>query len=272
LVELSIKRALFGYHRRDVDALISTRDAELELRASEIRMHCSRIQELEVYADRLTRQVVEREREVREVRAELRRAVTTAPPAGGPERSLQLVEALGRRVEELHAQARGQATRIRLAGLKDAAELTTRLRAAVASKEGGRPKPVQVPIRRVASRNGVASADAGAGETVEPLVPAAGEPETNGSGAVLAGAVQMDVGPLADFSQLIRIEDAVKRIDAATDISIKRFSGGRATLAMHFNEPVELLRELEERSDLEFTVRRAGANELVLDVAGAAAA
>jgi propanediol dehydratase small subunit len=269
LAELSIKRALFGYHRRDVDALISARDAELELRASELRMHCSRIQELEAVADRLTLQVVEREREVRDVREELRQASTAVAPVMGPDGSLRLIEALGRRVEELHAQARGQATRIRLAGLRDAAELTSRLQAAVASREGGRKTAVEVPIRRVAPRMGAPAG--GAAEIGEPLVPAVGGPETNGAGAMLAGAVQMDVGPLADFSQLIRIEDAVKRIDSATDISIKRFSGGRATLAMHFNEPVELLRELEERSDLEFKVRRASADELVLDVAGAAA-
>ena len=78
--------------------------------------------------------------------------------------------------------------------------------------------------------------------------------------------MRIDVGPLADFAQLIRIEDAARAIDAAREISIERFSGGRATLAMNLEEPVELLRELEERSDLEFKVRRAGADELVLDV------
>jgi hypothetical protein len=35
---------------------------------------------------------------------------------------------------------------------------------------------------------------------------------------------------------------------------------------MTLSEPVDLLRELEERSDLELLVRRAGEGEIVLDI------
>ena len=35
---------------------------------------------------------------------------------------------------------------------------------------------------------------------------------------------------------------------------------------MNLGDPIELLRELEERSDLEFEVRRADSEELVLDL------
>ncbi len=265
MAELSIKRALFGYQRRDVESLISTREAELELRAAELRVHRGRIQELEAVADRLTVQVVEREREVRELREELRQAATIRSVTAEPDRGLRLVESLAVRVEELHAQARGQATRIRLAGLREAAELTARLQAPGAANGDRREKVVEVPIRRVPPRIREPSP---AGEEINES-PVLAAPSSNGSGAVLAGPMMVDVGPLADFAQLIRIEDAVKEIEAATEVCIKRFSGGRATLAMHFREPVELLRELEERSDLEFKVRRAGADELVLDVAGA---
>ena len=262
MAELSIKRALFGYQRRDVESLISARDAELELRAAELRVHRDRIQELEAVADRLTVQVVERERQVGKAWEERRQAATATSATAGPDGDLRLVESLSRRVEELHAQARGQATRIRLAGLRDAAELTARLQAAVAFSEGGREKVVEVPIRRVAPRmHGPSEA---AEEINEPRV--ADGPTGNGGGPVLAGPVTVDVGPLADFAQLIRIEDAVREIEAATEISINRFSGGRATLSMHFREPVELLRELEERSDLEFKIRRTDSSELVLDV------
>ncbi len=260
LAELSIKRALFGYRRRDVDALVAARDAELELRMTELRVHCARIGELEAVADRLTVQVVDRERELRGVREDLAQAVA------GREEGLGLVDSLSRRVEELHAQARGQATRIRLAALSDAAELSSRLQAAVpgAARPAAPSKGIEVPIRRVAPR--VQRQSDIAAEIEGPFVLGRNGSEGNRAGTTLAGSVRIDVGPLADFAQLIRIEDAVREIEAATEISIKRFSGGRATLSVHLGEPTELLRELEERSELEFEVRRAGADELVLDL------
>ena len=47
---------------------------------------------------------------------------------------------------------------------------------------------------------------------------------------------------------------------------MKRFARGRATLEMRLDEPVELLRELEERSPFEFRVRDRRFDRLVLDV------
>jgi len=87
----------------------------------------------------------------------------------------------------------------------------------------------------------------------------------NGSG-VFEGPVQVDVGPLSDFSQLVRLQDAAGSIGATSEVSIKRFSQGRAELAMELDEPVELLRELEERSDLEFRLRSLKDDRVVLDV------
>jgi hypothetical protein len=49
---------------------------------------------------------------------------------------------------------------------------------------------------------------------------------------------------------------------------VKRMSGGRATVGINLSEPVELLRELEERAPFEFKVTRAGAGRVVLDVEG----
>ena len=65
----------------------------------------------------------------------------------------------------------------------------------------------------------------------------------------------MEIGPFGDFSQLVGFEDAAEQIGATTEISVERFSEGRATLSMRLDEPVELLRELEQRSPLEFRVR-----------------
>ena len=78
--------------------------------------------------------------------------------------------------------------------------------------------------------------------------------------------IEVEIGPLADFAQLVGFEDAARSIDATSEISVRRFSEGRATLAMELREPVELLRELEERSDLEFVVRDLREDRLVLDV------
>ena len=48
---------------------------------------------------------------------------------------------------------------------------------------------------------------------------------------------------------------------------MKRFTRGRATLAMRFKQPVELLKELEERAPFVFKVRDMRADRIVLDVA-----
>ena len=68
------------------------------------------------------------------------------------------------------------------------------------------------------------------------------------SRAFFEGLVKVEIGPLGDFSQLVGFEDAAGQIGATSEISVERFSEGRATLSMRLDEPVELLRELEERS------------------------
>jgi hypothetical protein len=80
------------------------------------------------------------------------------------------------------------------------------------------------------------------------------------------GLVRVEIGPLGDFSQLVGFEDAAERIGATSEISVERFSEGRATLSMRLDEPVALLRELEERSPLEFKVRHTAGDRLILDV------
>ena len=93
----------------------------------------------------------------------------------------------------------------------------------------------------------------------------------NGSGSaetfdgLFEGEVKLEIGPLGDFSQLVGFEDAVGRL-GASEISVERFSEGRATLNMRLDQPVELLRELEELSTLDFKVRHTAPDNLVLDV------
>ena len=80
------------------------------------------------------------------------------------------------------------------------------------------------------------------------------------------GRVKLEIGPLGDFSQLVGFEDAAANIGATSEISISKFSEGRATLSMRLDEPVELLRELEQRSPLEFRVRRTDEDRVILDL------
>ncbi|HWO47161.1 MAG TPA: hypothetical protein VNM41_03790, partial [Solirubrobacterales bacterium] len=60
-------------------------------------------------------------------------------------------------------------------------------------------------------------------------------------------------------------EDAVGQL-GASEISVERFSEGRATLSMNLDQPVDLLGELEELSNLDFKVRHNAPDNLILDV------
>jgi hypothetical protein len=81
-----------------------------------------------------------------------------------------------------------------------------------------------------------------------------------------AGRVEVEVGPLRDFAQLTGFEDAAAGIRGASEIHVKRFSRGRATVSMNLADPVELLRELEERSPFDFVVRDTRSDGLILDL------
>jgi hypothetical protein len=96
----------------------------------------------------------------------------------------------------------------------------------------------------------------------EPGAPAEPEPADEG---LYAGRVKLDIGPLGDFSQLVGFEDAVGQL-GASEISVERFSEGRATFSMNLDQPVDLLRELEELSNVDFKVRHNAPDNLILDV------
>jgi hypothetical protein len=90
--------------------------------------------------------------------------------------------------------------------------------------------------------------------------------ERDAADAIFEGLVEVEVGPFEDFSQLVGFEDAAGAIGATSEISVRRFKSGRATLQMRLAEPVELLRELEERTPFGFRVRDQRFDRLVLDV------
>jgi hypothetical protein len=225
----SFKRVLFGYRRPDVDAAIAARDGRigiLQRNAAECERQAATIAELEGEISSLAGMVIEREREIRGLGERLREANERH------DRSIASLDAVSARLEDINAQARGQATRIRMKALKEAVEVSRRVRELSEAED---------------------PAGAAAGDDVNPF------------DGIFEGLVKLEIGPLGDFSQLVGFEDAVGQLGAA-DILVERFSEGRATLSMRLDSPVELLRELEERSSLDFKVRHTAPDNLILDV------
>ena len=174
--------------------------------------------------------VIEREREIRALGEKLKEADERH------ERSITSLESVVSHIDEIHSQARGQATKIRMKALREAVEV---------------------------GRRAQELADANAGLEVE-VAQNGADPVAPGPD-LFEGPLRLEIGPLGDFSQLVGIEDAISRLGAA-DISVERFSEGRATLSMNLEEPIELLRELEESAPMGFRVRRTAEDGLILDV------
>lgn len=261
----SFRWSLLGYRRADVDAAIAAREMQLALAQEECdarfadaaREHGAIVAEMDRELTTLSGMVIERERDVSELREELRLANERR------DRSLASLERVAECIDELHEQARGQATRIRMKALGEAAEVSRRARE-LAGRLDGETAGRGIP----ASLEELESLEAGAGDPGFGIRAAA-----NGNGSAgrdpevfFEGLVEIEIGPLGDFSQLVGFEDAATQIGAATGISVKRFSEGRATIAMELDEPVDLLRELERRYPLDFSVRERTPHRIVLDV------
>jgi len=225
------KRVLWGYRRAEVEDAISARDARifgLELKADTQR---EVVAELEGETAALAGMVIEREREIRVLGERLDEANECH------DRSIASLETITTRLEELEAQARGQATRIRMKALREAVEVSKKVKALE-----------EMAPALEAEANG-----------------AAASPPAPASNGLFEGRVKLEIGPLGDFSQLVGFEDAVGQV-GASEISVERFSEGRATLSMNLDKPVDLLRELEELSALDFKVRHTAPDNLILDV------
>ena len=212
-----------------------------------------RIGELERVATVLSERVAVRERELRELRVELARA------QGESERA---VKALGEVADELAAvrrQAHGQATRIRMKALQDAVEVSDRI-AELAKR------PAEARERLLSALGDAIERLGGVRETAAIDAEANGHDPDAEASDVFQGLVEVEVGPLDDFSQLVGFEDAASGIAPASEITVKRFAKGRATIEMRLGEPVELLRELEERMPFEFRVRDTREDRVILDL------
>jgi chromosome segregation ATPase len=222
------KRALFGYRRAEVEDAISARDARILGLQLNGDAHREALAELEGETTSLTGMVLEREREIRCLNERLREANECH------DRSIASLDAITSRLEEVEAQARGQATRIRMKALREAVEVSKKVKELT---------------------------------EVEPALRAESEEaddEVAGEG-LYKGQVKLEIGPLGDFSQLVGFEDAVGQI-GASEIKVDRFSEGRATFSMQLDEPTDLLSELEDLSTLDFKVRHTAPDNLILDV------
>src|SRR4051812_753414 len=226
---MGFRRGFLGYRRAEVEDAISARDARilgLELTADRQR---GALAEFETETTSLSGMVLEREREIRCLNERLREANECH------DRSIASLDSITSRLEEVEAQARGQATRIRMKALREAVEVSKKV------KELTEIEPALQ-----------AEADAAQG-------PAAVDE------SLYEGEVKLEIGPLGDFSQLVGFEDAVGQI-GASEIKVDRFSEGRATFSMRLDEPTDLLSELEELSALDFKVRHIAPDNLILDV------
>jgi hypothetical protein len=222
------RRSLLGYRRAEVEDAISTRDAQIFVLERDATAQRETIAAMEGETTTLAAMVLERERELRIFEERLREANEVH------DRSIASLDAITARLEELETQARGQATRIRMKALREAVEVSKKVKALTDvdpafQSEAPAPEPT---------------------------------PDDDG---LYAGRVKLEIGPLGDFSQLVGFEDAVGQL-GASEISVERFSEGRATLSMNLDQPVDLLRELEELSALDFKVRRTAPDNLILDV------
>jgi chromosome segregation ATPase len=225
------KRALFGYRRAEVEDAISARDARilgLELTADAQRASLS---ELDGETASLSGMVLEREREIRCLNERLREANECH------DRSIASLDAITSRLEEVEAQARGQATRIRMKALREAVEVSKK-------------------VKELTEMEPALRAETEAQASIEPA---------SADEGLYEGQVKLEIGPLGDFSQLVGFEDAVGQL-GASEIKVDRFSEGRATFSMQLNEPTDLLSELEELSNLDFKVRHTAPDNLILDV------
>lgn len=224
----TFKRALLGYSRSDVDAAVRARDARIGVLKRDAEDADTRARIAAEATERAEQELASLSGMVIEREREIRNLGERLREANERhDRSIASLASTAGRLEEIQAQARGQATRIRMKALREAVEV---------------------------SRRTQELADTHAGESSDPA----------GNG-LFQGQVRLEIGPLGDFSQLVSFEDMIGAL-GASEISVERFSEGRATLSVRLDEPVELLRELEETSPFEFRVRRNGGDNLILDV------
>ena len=286
----SFRRSFLGYRRAEVDEAVAELESEVGRKAEAVRAHKARGEELRAELDALQATAAAREQKLSWLEGELELQRTSAA------HQLRGLAALGAELEEMRLAARGTATRIRLEALREAAEVSSRARSLGADPQGavsGIFAALEEAIERLGAEWGELPAAATEPARSAPqIVDAAAEltaleqavdgevsvgalsidpaaAARNGNGGDDSGSgrrVSVDVGPFRDFSQLVSFEDAANSIDATGEISIRRFSEGRASIDVSLSEPVDLLSELEQSCELDFSVRSRSDDEIILDL------
>ncbi len=292
----SFRRTLFGYRKPEVDAAVAARDSHIsgleqqaaalgEAKAaleSQSLIQARAIASNEADLTSLSGMVIERERTIRDLTERLEEANACH------DRSIASLDKVTARLEELQAQARGQATRIRMKALREAvevgkrAQLLSEIEDEAAAPHARRDDSAEVVAPDIVA-DAEAAAEAAADAALAPSPNGSANASTNGHAngstnghapvdpgtswtpGLYEGKVRLEIGPLGDFSQLVGFEDAVGKL-GATDISVERFSEGRATFSMRLDRPVNLLQELEAVSFIDFKVRHTAPDNLILDV------
>jgi len=240
------RRAFLGYRRAEVDTAITARDLRIAEWEKAVAERDSRLREVDAEMVCLSRMVLEREHESSLLREQLQSAEERH------ERSLDQLELIVGRVEELQAAARGQATRIRMKALREAVEVSERANSLTQRMD-------------FAGHGGSDVDDGQEIETGADPASAAAESEI----PLQEGIVEVEVGPLSDFSQLLAFQEAAEGLAVVEGVRLERFSEGCATLMVSLAEPTDLAAALQEAAPLALQQRSATQGSVAFDVPAA---
>ena len=81
--------------------------------------------------------------------------------------------------------------------------------------------------------------------------------------------MEVEVGPLSDFSQLLVFQEAAESLPEVDGVRLERFSDGCATLSVNLREPTDLAAALQEAAPLPLQQRDATSASLAFDVPAA---
>lgn len=231
------RRSLLGYARDEVDRALADETARVRRLESDAKRLGAKLDDRERRLQKALEELATAREMPRDARDELGAPVEVEPEAG-----------MGRLLEEIYVEAVRQAAKMGDLALERSVRATARIRAL--GRLGGM----------------VGGGDGQPAAAPSPAEPAPAAPRNHLPESMFEGEVEVEIGPLRDFAQLSGFEDAANSIGATGEIAVKGFAGGRVTLAVDLEEPVELLRELEERAPLEFRVRSLKKDRVVLDV------
>jgi len=242
------RRAFLGYRREDVDAAIAVRDSRVAEWEKAVAERDGRLREVDSELLCLSGMVLERERESALLRDQLREAEDRH------ERSLEKLELIIQRVEEMQAAARGQATRIRMKALREAIEVSERAGSLTQRMD-------------FAGHGDLAGAPESNGDAPQPEAEIAAQEADEIP--LQEGHVEVEVGPLSDFSQLLMFQEAAECLPEVDGVRLERFSDGCATLIVSLREATDLAAALQEAAPLALQQREATTVRLAFDVPAA---